>query len=57
MGEVGSVVLGLLTLAFVVWIKVVRPVRGDLAWKRQGERVAQAKARRLARHRDRGAPA
>jgi hypothetical protein len=38
-------------VALIVWLKVVRPVRGDLAWKRQGERLARAKAARLARHR------
>ena len=52
MGDPLAAVLTLLLLAFVVWIKIVRPVRGDLEWSRQGERVRQARARRLARHQE-----
>jgi hypothetical protein len=37
------------SLILFVWLKIVRPVRGDLAWARQAERIERAKARRLAR--------
>jgi hypothetical protein len=32
-----------------VWLRIVRPIRGDLAWSRQGKRIAAARARRLRR--------
>jgi hypothetical protein len=55
----GDVVVGLcaaLGLALVVWLKVVRPVRGDVAWARQGKRIDAARHRRLARRAGEDAP-
>jgi hypothetical protein len=51
MADVLSAVLLSGILALIVWLKVVRPVRGDLAWKAQEKRIEQARARRLARTR------
>jgi hypothetical protein len=39
-------------VALVVYLKVVRPIQGDLASRRQGERIEKARRRRLMRHRE-----
>jgi hypothetical protein len=47
-----SVVSGAIVAAVLgvfVWLKIVRPVRADLAWRRQAVRIDEARARRLAR--------
>ena len=44
-------VLGLIGVAVIVWLKFVRPIRGDIAWNRQTKRMEKIKARRLARER------
>ena len=41
----------LVGVVIFVWIKVVQPIRGDLAWKRQTEHIELVKAERLARAR------
>ena len=51
MDPVLQALLVLGVLALVVWLKVVRPLRGDRAWARQGERIARARTDRLARRR------
>lgn len=46
-------VFAVLALLLIVYLKVVRPVRGDMAWNRQTERLEHVKFKRLAKESER----